>query len=88
MIRTAVVAAVAAVTIGCGSGGSGDTGGYTAPDGPGDPFYYAAIQAQYDEGDCKALDTIIQGWRDPPPNRYADSYIAEANKAKDALGCR
>jgi hypothetical protein len=67
-----------------GCGGSND---YTSPEGPGDPFFYAAIQEQYDQGDCGGLDSIIQGWREPPPDPYADSYIAEAEEAKEALGC-
>jgi hypothetical protein len=66
---------------------SEDTAGYTAPEGPGDSFYYSAIQHQYDQGDCGGLDAIIQGWQDPPEDPYADSYIAEAEKAKVALGC-
>ncbi len=63
------------------------TAGYTVPEGPGDSFYYSAIQFQYERGDCGGLDTIIQGWQDPPEDPYADSYIAEAEKAKADLGC-
>jgi hypothetical protein len=64
-----------------------DTAGYTAPEGPGDPIYYSAIQYEYDQGDCGGLDSIIQGWHAPPVDPKADSYIAEAEKAKVALGC-
>jgi hypothetical protein len=71
---------VGVLGVACGSG-------YTAPDGPGDPFFYAAIQEQYDQGDCDGLDAIIQGWREPPPDPFADSYIAEAEQAKTALDC-
>lgn len=60
---------------------------YNAPSGPGDPFYYNAIQYQYNQGDCWGLDDIIQAWREPPPDPYADSYISEAQAAEAALGC-
>jgi hypothetical protein len=82
MRKLLIVLAIAGAATGCSS-----DNGYEAPLSPGNPFYYAAIQEQYDQGDCKGLDSIIQGWREPPPDRYADSYIAEAKKAKQALGC-
>ena len=99
--RTAVLLVVIVVTLGVvawaatrGVGrddtapeGSSEVSTYEAPDGPGDPFFYNAIQYQHDQGDCEGLDSIIQGWREPPRDPYADSYIAEAGKAKAALGC-
>jgi hypothetical protein len=41
----------------CGGGSD-----YVGPSGPGKPFYYQAIQYQFDQGDCEGLQSIIEGW--------------------------
>jgi hypothetical protein len=87
-MRRVLATLVLAVSVaGCSSSGSSSDGGYEAPDGPGDPTFYNAIQFQYDQGDCEALASIIQGWQEPPADQYAESYIDEAEKARAALGC-